>query len=123
MKKVFFFLLLLVSISITAQAKYIQTCKVKYKTNYSWSEYYTVEVTFMSGNELNRATKTYDYEGYSTYGIVFWSKEQVSIIKISSYTGCGTEANQNCIANKISNLEGEDQEGRDWEICSKNLCY
>lgn len=106
-----------------SDAKYVQTCKVKYKRNYDWSDYYTVEVTFMSGTELNRATKTFDYDGFSTYAIIFWDKDEASVIKISSFTGCGTEVSQSCIANKVTNLEGEDQQGRTWEVCTKNYCY
>lgn len=45
----------------------------------------------MYGTELNRATKSYDYESYSTYAIIFWDKDEASVIKISSYTGCGSE--------------------------------
>ncbi len=106
-----------------AEAKYVQTCKVKYKSNDGWSEYYTVEVTFHSGAELNKATRTFDYDGFSTYAVVFWGDNKASVIKISSFTGCGTEVNQGCISNKVSNLEGEDQNGRSWEVCSKNMCF
>ena len=106
-----------------AEAKYIQTCKTKYKKSTGWSEYYTVNVTFKSGSELNKATKSYDYESYSTYAVIFWNQDQVSVILLSSYTGCGSEVTQNCITNKYSNLEGIDQEGRAWEICSKSSCY
>lgn len=109
--------------SIIACAKYIQTSKVKYKKNYDWSEYYTVDVTYMSGMELNSATKTFNYDSYSTYAIIFWDKDEATIIKISTFTGCGSEVKQSCITNKYSNLEGEDQEGRNWEICTRTYCY
>lgn len=106
-----------------ADAKYTHTCGVRYKKNFGWSDYYTVDVTFMSGSELNKATKSYNYSSYSTYGIVFWNRDEATIIKISSFTGCGREVTQSCITNKYSNLDGEDQQGRGWEICTKSRCY
>jgi hypothetical protein len=123
MKKIILTLLTISFLCSTTEAKYVQTCKVKYKKNYEWSDFYTVEVTFMSGTELNRAIKTYEYDSYSTYAIIFWDKDQASVIKISTYVGCGTEVTQSCISNKVTNLEGEDQKGKGWEICAKNLCY
>jgi hypothetical protein len=104
-------------------AKYTQTCKAKYKANYGWSQYYTVEVTFLSGSELNKATKSWDYSSYTTYAVIFWGDGEASVIEISSYTGCGSEVTQRCITNKFSNLEGEDQQGRGWEVCVKSTCY
>jgi hypothetical protein len=123
MKKRMLAIVVLLFFCLSTKAKYIQTCKVKYKNNYAWSDYYQVEVTFISGSELNKAVKSYEYESYSTYAVIFWDKDQVSIIKISTYTGCGSEVTQSCIANKVINLEGEDKKGRRWEICTKNLCY
>jgi len=45
-------------------------------------------------------------------------KQSKCVIKITSFTGCGTEVTQYCINNNVTNLEGEDQQGRDWEICT-----
>jgi hypothetical protein len=77
----------------------------------------------MSGSELNMATKTFKYDSYSTYAIIFWDKGEATVIKISSFTGCGSEVKQSCITNKVSNLVGEDQLGRTWEVCIKTYCY
>ena len=104
-------------------AKHTQTCKVKYRNNYSWSKYYTVDVTFLSGHELNKATKSFDYDTYNTYAVIFWDDDEASVIKVDSYTGCGTEVKQSCITNKVMNLEGEDQQGVKWELCTKSYCY
>jgi len=122
MKKIIL-LFLVILLTWAAEAKYTQTCKVKYRKNYGWSEYYQVDVTFLSGSELNKATRTYNYETYSTYAVIFWGKDQASVIEVSSYTGCGSTVTKNCITNKIGNLEGEDQQGRTWEICTSNFCY
>lgn len=99
MKRLIFLLILFLFTGSLANAKYVQTCKVKYKKNYGWSDYYTVDVTFVSGTELNRSTNTYDYDSYSTYTIIFWDKDEASVIKISTYTSCGSEVKQSCITN------------------------
>lgn len=123
MKKTILTILTVFFICLNVEAKYTQTCKVKYKKNYDWSQYYTVDVTFMSGTELNRATKSYEYDGFSTYAIIFWDKDETSVIKLSSFTGCGLEVSQRCISNKATNLEGEDNQGRGWEVCTRSVCF
>ncbi len=77
----------------------------------------------MSGTELNRATKTFNYQGFSTYAIIFWDRSQASVIRITSFTGCGIEVKKSCIANKVTNLKGEDQQERIWEICTRDYCF
>ena len=123
MRKSLLIIVLCFSFTGIVNAKYVQTCKVKYQKKYGWSDYYTVQVTFMSGNELNKATKTFNYDAFSTYGIIFWDNDEASVIKISSFTGCGMEVSQRCIENVVLNLEGKDQEKRNWEICTKRYCY
>ncbi len=123
MKKIFLVLIALVLTLSFTEAKYVQSCKVKYKSNYEWSQYYNVDVTFMTGYELNTETQTYNYDMYSVYGIVFWGDGKATIIKISTYLACGSEVMKSCIDNQISNLQGEAQDGRDWEICTTGYCY
>ena len=48
-----------------AEAKCRRIATVKYQQQYGWSKKYTVEVTFMTGMELNQATSSYDYSTYS----------------------------------------------------------
>ena len=123
MKRTLFTILTFFLLIGAIQGQYTQTCNVKYKKNYGWSDYYNVDVTFISGTELNRETRSFNYDGFSTYAIIFWDNDEVSAIKISSFTGCGTKVKQSCITNKVTNLEGEDQEGRGWEICTKDYCF
>ena len=66
-----------------ADAKCIRTATVKYEQQYGWSKKYTVDVTFMTGYELNQATSSYDYAMYSNYAIIFWGEGQASVIKLS----------------------------------------
>lgn len=123
MKKIILAILFSIFFTGIANAKYVQTCKVKYQKKYGWSDYYTVEVTFMSGSELNKVTRTFNYDSFSTYGVIFWDDDEVSVIKISTYTGCGTEVTQKCITNSVGNLEGKDQGERKWEICPNRYCF
>lgn len=111
-------------LSLTSKAEYTQTCKIKYKKEFDeWSDYYKVDVHFLSGSELNTKTQSYNYDSYSTYATIFWGDKKVTVIKLSSYMGCGSNVSQDCITNKYSNLEGADQNGRAWEICVKSNCY
>jgi len=124
MKKAFLLIAILMFCVSPIWAEYTQTCKVKYKKQYDeWSDYYRVDVHFLTGSELNTKTKSFNYSSYDVYAVVFWSKDQATVMKLSGYMGCGSEVDENCINNKYSNLEGTDQEGRSWEICTKSNCY
>jgi hypothetical protein len=92
-------------------------------TENGWSKKYTVDVTFLTGNELNQATKTFDYSTYSVYGVVFWDKGQATIIKISTTLFCGMETDKSCIQNAVGNIKGIDQDGDEWKICASDYCY
>lgn len=105
-----------------ATAEYVQTSKVRYSANYGQSQWYDVEVTFVTGTELNRATRSFDYEGFSKYAVVFWGQGGASVIKISSPMFCSGDFSRSCMPS-FGNLEGEDQEGRAWEICTQRICY
>ena len=103
--------------------RYVQTSKVKYKREYGWSDYYTVDVQYITGADLNRATSTLNYNTFDVYAVIFWGPGEASVIEIDSFLACGSTITQNCINNHIGNLEGTDQQGREWEVCTKNYCY
>ncbi len=121
--KVIFLLLVMFCINSLAYGEYRQVCKAKYMRQSGWSEYYTVEVNFLTGSELNKATQSFDYDGFATYGVIFWDEGEASVIKISSFLSCGMEVTERCITGAILNLDGKDQQGVKWEICKKNMCY
>ena len=116
-------IIFLALIPIIGQAKYRQTCEVHYKTNNSWSKKYTVEVTFMTGFELNQATNSFKYNSNSIYAIIFWDKNEASVIKISTILICGYETTKSCITNTYSALTGTDQDDDEWKICVTDFCY
>ena len=60
-------------------------CKVKYQTEDGWSKEYTVQVTFLTGRELNKATKSYDYDSYSNYCLIWFEQGEVAILEIRDY--------------------------------------
>ncbi|MEK7224262.1 MAG: hypothetical protein AAB221_01080 [Bacteroidota bacterium] len=104
-------------------AKYRQVCTAQYMTQEGWSKKYQIEVTFMTGYELNNATNTYKYSMYSVYAIIFWAQGQASVIKLTNFFVCGLETNKNCITSVIGNLKGSDQDGDEWKICKDDFCF
>jgi len=122
MRYLFLFVFLFL-VNIQVQAKYTKSCVVKYETQQGWSKSYTVNVIFITGSELNTATKTYNYSDYSVYGVIFWGEGQATVIKISTYLGCGDIVDEQCINGSILNLTGTDQDGDEWEICTSDYCY
>lgn len=109
-------------------AKYVQTCKVKYKKEYGWSKLYEIQVTFMRGSELNDATNSYSYTSYASYAIIFWSEEQVTIIKLSTDKCGGIYGSSECDYDDFHGLmdngyvDGTDSDDRKWKICYDNDC-
>jgi hypothetical protein len=119
MKKIILALMLI--ISTTGNAKFRQIVNIKYQTDYGWSKYYNVEVTFMMGYELNMATRSYDYSSYNMYGVVFWRSGQATVIKLN-YITCGYEATPRCISGYYQ-MDGTDQDGDNWYFCLSRYCY
>jgi hypothetical protein len=79
------FLSLALLFTVPSFAEVRRVCKVKYETEDGWSKEYTVEVTFITGRELNKATKSYDYDTYSNYCLIWFDKGEVAILEIQDY--------------------------------------
>ena len=109
-------------LSFTVEAKYTQTCVTRYMTQEGWSKKYTVDVTFISGSELNDATSSFKYSSFSFYALIFWGEGQASVIKLSTFLSCGTTVDKNCITNAIGDLKGKDQDDDEWKICVSDYC-
>ena len=126
--KLSFLVFLLFAFTQICNAKYVQTCKVKYRNQGSSSEVYEIEVTFMKGSELNDATSSYSYTSYASYAIIFWSEDQVSTIKLDSDKCGGIYNSSECDYNDFHGLmdtgyiKGTDSDGRNWKICYDNDC-
>lgn len=107
---------------IDASAKCTRVATVKYEQKYGWSKKYTVDVTFMTGYELNQATGTFKYNMYSVYASIFWGDGQASVIKLRTTLLCGNEVSCDCIDNSMFDLKGSDQDGDNWNICLSDFC-
>jgi len=116
-------LIILLSVIQLSYAKYTQTCIARYNTANGWSSKYTVEVTFLSGSELNDATGSYKYSSFSSYAVIFWAKGEATIIKLSNFLGCGTTVDKSCITSSLGDLKGKDQDGDEWKICVSDFCF
>ncbi len=114
---------LLITNSLFLSAKCRHYCGVKYETEYGWSKSYKIEVQFLTGMELNNATGSFKYSGYSNYAVIFWGQGEASIIKLSSYLACGYEVDCECIENTYGDLKGTDLQGIAWKICTSEYCY
>jgi hypothetical protein len=90
-----------------------KTLCVKYMTSAGWSEGYSVEATILTGSELNTRTKTYNYNSYSTYVVVFWGPGQASILELDYYGGSISAFGQ----------LATDQQGRQWQVANTSYCY
>lgn len=123
MKKIILLLSIFLLLSFKAEAKYTQTCIARYMTQDGWSKKYTVDVTFISGSELNDATNSYKYSSYSVYAVIFWGEGKATVIKISNYLSCGTEVDKNCITGTYGDIKGKDQDDDEWKICVGDYCY
>lgn len=90
---------------------------------YGWSKKYTVEITFLTGFELNQATGTSNYRTSSVYATIFWDQGEATIILVNTILLCGFEVNCNCIDNSFIDLQGYDQDDDKWNICLKDYCF
>ena len=82
-------------------------------TGLGWSDGYKVNATIISGSELNTRTKSFNYNSYSTYVVVFWEVGQASILELDYYSGYISSYGQ----------LATDQRGRRWQVANTNYCY
>ena len=106
-------------IYIDAQNKYLsrntsqdgsQKMCVKYQVNYLWSKGYYVNAYLEKGNIINSKVSSLALEDNSTYVVIFWNSENVSLIKITQDSASALEQ------------EGVDLRGLRWRISNSSLC-
>lgn len=104
-------LIALVTIATSASAYEVLDVCATYKNT---GKSYKVEARFYSGNELNQRTKTFNYEAFSNYVVIFWGQGQASVIELDYAIGGISPFGS----------EGKDQNGYKWEISSStSFCY
>jgi hypothetical protein len=106
---------------ISAQARHTQTSKIRYATQDGHSKWYEIDVTYLTGVELNTATSSFRFGAFDKYALVFWGENQITIIKFKEFVICGLEFDQSCIP-ITGRVRGTDQEDREWEICTASYC-
>jgi hypothetical protein len=105
MKWAFLLCALLVQLPLAHAGERIDVCAEYVNSGKS----YHVHAISTNGNELNRATRTFDYNGFSKYVVIFWAENQATVIEM----GC-------CFFGTPSafGTDGRDQEDREWRISS-----
>lgn len=97
-------------------------CQIQYKTKGEWSKPYLMQVTFITGKELNDATKSYDYDSFSQYTVAFFGKGKAAVIKLkSSLLSVGDTFDGSHFSSmfSFSGVTGTDQSKREWKIEAK----
>lgn len=111
MRASLFVIALLATIAGEANSADRETVCAKYRTKGGWSDGYKVEASILKGHELNQATRTFNYTSFSTYVVIFWDKEQASVIEMDfPYLGPIGQS-------------GKDQRGTEWEIAKTTICF
>lgn len=123
---VLFFLFITLLQSVCSYAAIRRYCMVRYATEYGWSKTYTVEVQFMTGYELNKATNSFQYDSYDKYCLIWWAQGQVSILKIKSYLITGYDFTRNDFRNAFSFKSSLDciqvnsESEIEWQVTGRN---
>jgi len=73
----------LVPIRVLWASDRIEIC-AKYRTSSGWSDVYKVEATLTTGSELNQATTSFNYQSFDRYVVIFWDKDEASVIQMES---------------------------------------
>lgn len=110
----------------TAQARVVEQLAARYETNDGPSRWVLTDVTLISGTELNAATNSLAYSTLATYAVVFFTDHQAAVIQLNG-SWCYGAADDSCAwgltAKFLSNLNGRDKGGRQWEFCDPRSNY
>ena len=86
------------------------------------SDWFDVRVTFVTGAELNTATRTTTHSEGDRYAIVYWAADQASVVKLVSAVPCGANFERSCLP-LSGQMRGNDGQGRSWEVCTARFCF
>lgn len=80
------------AIPTRSEAAVRRLVEVSYERSSGRSDGEVMEVTFMTGKELNKATKSYDYQQFSNYALLWFGEGEVALVEISTFlVGVGEE--------------------------------
>lgn len=108
-------------VSSPADARLRQDAKVRYETREGQSKWYTVEVNFLTGQELSDATSSLRYSMFKNYAVIFWRENEATVIEIAGFNFCSGEFSQTCLP-ILGRMNGEDADGTKWEVCTGIIC-
>ncbi|WP_110957888.1 hypothetical protein [Vibrio casei] len=116
MFKLFYFLLFLFSFSVSASQDY--ACVKYQRKDFSWGDSYKVPSTVVSGDALNEATNSYEYNSWNNYAVVEWPNGGYSALELPSY--------YDDLSSIYSYTRTKDQNGRTYQVKqapSYGKCY
>jgi hypothetical protein len=126
-RRVALFSLVLLVFSESAEAKVERYCRVSYETQVGWSDEHLDEVTFVTGYELNQATKKFSFDGYAKYALVWFAKDEVAINEIDTFAITGLEVtpdgfkNMFLVGRAVKGDQVNSDGDRHWRIHAKEL--
>lgn len=129
MRKFLLITLLIFYFDLASFATVRRVCNVQYATSYGWSQTYTMQVEFMTGTELNNATRSYNYDSYKKYCLLWFSNGGVAIDEIGDYFLCGYEFDDDAFRNlfyfrfsiQCLQINSQDDEAPVWRITAKTF--
>jgi hypothetical protein len=88
-----------------------------------------MQVEFMTGSELNQATRSYSYDAYKKYCMLWFSNGGVAINEIKDYFLCGFEFDDDAFRNLFAfrfsiacvQINSQNDEAPVWKIAAKSL--
>jgi hypothetical protein len=104
--------------SVDARVK--KVVMVKYDTESGWSKGFCRSVDFFAGSEIDYfAAQKAGISSFKNYAAVWFSEEQVALVKLSGFTWIGEAGPSSILI--VSPWTGEDQDGRRWQFSSPVL--
>lgn len=113
---------LLAALPCLSWARVEAPVKVQYDTANGRSNWLSVNGIFVTGTELNSATRTMSYDAFSSYVVIFWGSGQAAVIRSKTFTLCGAQFTASCFP-LVGRIEGADQDGRTWHVCTSGMCF
>ena len=103
-------LLLILPLSINVYGKVSVKGTITYQNT---GRCYSVTINWYTGDELNDATSSFDYDIISNYAVVFWGNDKATIMEVGGIV-CGSTFTQSCLP--LWDETGIDQNGYSWTI-------
>ena len=111
-------------------ARLSRYCLVSYEREGGWSEANMMLVEFVSGQGLNKATMTFDYDILGTYAELWFAQGQVAIVKLEGTVFVTGESFTNedfkrlfLVAQEVQGRQVNGDVGRRWKLRAKDQFF